>query len=676
MHKSKNYDMATQVAMDKLMPKPIQITISMQGGGGLRGLGDRPLTSVYGRPIPRTIYRQYGGGAEFGMVGDEIVGAESWDYPENIDDGNARQSVIEKVNKGSTWKNFTPREKDIYGKQIYPLEKNQFTTPIPGIWDYHTGAIPRQGSQLPPGRRGDYDLEKYEEYRNQMGITSLPKAIGRIQPDINVFGMRFNDIKRELHNQETKDWYDRETKIHEQHDKGLISDSELLDFKELLGKEGEPEAIEKKAEQKAREIINRRNPKSGPRGISNPNAGFRAAASGGGIASLKKSININGQPHKLAWIRPDEASALKAMGGSGKKVEGIPAYFWGEDTSNYAEVTEDISSMADPSLSEYTHTPTPTHGGDPHITYGPTTSETVTTTTTDKTSDDTEYTGVTGKELGDVAPTQSTKDTSAATHDLGKGLMGEQYDFNSVKNLWTTQWIKANPGGRRDPRTQEAIDIEDDWQKAVKAPGGLAALAAGFKVGDPYGNQIRESFNTIQKQLKKKFKSETDKKSVGQDDEEPAEMTREELSALVKDIDGLEDFTPYSGIDYPAWLPGGMAGKAIDFLSRTVIGTGTVGGVGVHIHKDGSVTPVSPEDSRGFDHEAMKGENVEAPRRRRRGPPPPAPAATLPPEDAAPAKGTMAELLSRQGPTDRLAGIRNLEDILASTHPGIDFNIG
>ena len=39
------------------------------------------------------------------------------------------------------------------------------------------------------------------------------------------------------------------------------------------------------------------------------------------------------------------------MGGSGKKVEGIPAYFWGEDTSNYAEVTEDTSGMAgDPSI--------------------------------------------------------------------------------------------------------------------------------------------------------------------------------------------------------------------------------------------------------------------------------------------------------------------------------------
>ena len=54
----------------------------------------------------------------------------------------------------------------------------------------------------------------------------------------------------------------------------------------------------------------------------------------GGLAGIKKSININGQPHKLAWINSDEASALKAMGGSGKKVEGIPAYFYiGEDES-------------------------------------------------------------------------------------------------------------------------------------------------------------------------------------------------------------------------------------------------------------------------------------------------------------------------------------------------------
>jgi hypothetical protein len=43
----------------------------------------------------------------------------------------------------------------------------------------------------------------------------------------------------------------------------------------------------------------------------------------GGLSNIKKSININGQPHSLAWINPDEASALKAMGGSGKKIDGI-----------------------------------------------------------------------------------------------------------------------------------------------------------------------------------------------------------------------------------------------------------------------------------------------------------------------------------------------------------------
>jgi len=58
----------------------------------------------------------------------------------------------------------------------------------------------------------------------------------------------------------------------------------------------------------------------------------------GGLAGIKKSININGQPHKLAWINSDEASALKAMGGSGKKVEGIPAYFYIGPDEEYEDV--------------------------------------------------------------------------------------------------------------------------------------------------------------------------------------------------------------------------------------------------------------------------------------------------------------------------------------------------
>jgi len=49
-------------------------------------------------------------------------------------------------------------------------------------------------------------------------------------------------------------------------------------------------------------------------------------AGGGGLSSIKKNININGQPHKLSYINRDEASLLRQLGGSGRNVDGIPAY--------------------------------------------------------------------------------------------------------------------------------------------------------------------------------------------------------------------------------------------------------------------------------------------------------------------------------------------------------------
>jgi len=49
-------------------------------------------------------------------------------------------------------------------------------------------------------------------------------------------------------------------------------------------------------------------------------------AKGGGLEGLKESIDINGQPHNLAYINPTEANLLKVLGGSGQKVNGVPAY--------------------------------------------------------------------------------------------------------------------------------------------------------------------------------------------------------------------------------------------------------------------------------------------------------------------------------------------------------------
>ena len=49
-------------------------------------------------------------------------------------------------------------------------------------------------------------------------------------------------------------------------------------------------------------------------------------AQGGGLSSVQNSLNINGQPHRLAYINPSEENLLKSLGGSGEKINGIPAY--------------------------------------------------------------------------------------------------------------------------------------------------------------------------------------------------------------------------------------------------------------------------------------------------------------------------------------------------------------
>jgi hypothetical protein len=301
----------------------------------------------------------------------------------------------------------------------------------------------------------------------------------------------------------------------------------------------------------------------------------------GGLSGINKTININGQPHSLAWINPDEASALKAMGGSGKKVGGIPAYFidyFGGEVSTHspddfgaADSPPIIDSV--PAYRDSSSEPTPAPAApDSYWGYEP------------------------EPDFGQTGP----------------GFLGSDATEDDAKKVWMTQYIQSGRP-RHDPVSQEPIDIEEEYQKARNAPGGLEALARGYQIGDPLGEQMRNSFNLVNQQLQNRFTERASQKSEYTGEE----LTREELAEIVESakVEGLEDFTPYSGLDYPVWMPFGMAGKAIDFFSRTVIGTGTVGGVGVHLHKDGSITPISPEDSPGFDHESMRGENI--PRRYR-----------------------------------------------------------
>jgi len=65
-------------------------------------------------------------------------------------------------------------------------------------------------------------------------------------------------------------------------------------------------------------------------------------AGGGGLSSLQKNISIKGQPHELSYITPGEGDLLKDLGGSGRMVNGVPAYAMGDpDAPDDSE--EDIS---------------------------------------------------------------------------------------------------------------------------------------------------------------------------------------------------------------------------------------------------------------------------------------------------------------------------------------------
>jgi len=64
-----------------------------------------------------------------------------------------------------------------------------------------------------------------------------------------------------------------------------------------------------------------------------------------GISDLKKTMNINGKPHRLAWINGQEENLLKMLGGSGKKIKGFPAYFG--DASAEQDYEDQATEAAD-----------------------------------------------------------------------------------------------------------------------------------------------------------------------------------------------------------------------------------------------------------------------------------------------------------------------------------------
>jgi len=75
----------------------------------------------------------------------------------------------------------------------------------------------------------------------------------------------------------------------------------------------------------------------------NANSAFASPISQGGLptiyredggTTIPKERMINDQPHQLSYINPEEAGLLQALGGSGRMVDGVPSYFWSDDTGD------------------------------------------------------------------------------------------------------------------------------------------------------------------------------------------------------------------------------------------------------------------------------------------------------------------------------------------------------
>jgi len=82
----------------------------------------------------------------------------------------------------------------------------------------------------------------------------------------------------------------------------------------------------------------------------NANSAFASPMSQGGLptiyrqdggTTIPKERMINDQPHQLSYINPEEAGLLQALGGSGRRVDGIPSYYYSMDDGTGSEDYDD-----------------------------------------------------------------------------------------------------------------------------------------------------------------------------------------------------------------------------------------------------------------------------------------------------------------------------------------------
>ena len=584
MHKS-NYDKASEVAMGKLRPKPdVSITISMKGGGGLSSLGDFPIIRRF-----------------MGSYTDEDAG-----YPDVEDYGGTMPLANKTVPVGynpaagrDTTGMLAGGSKDINYPDM-PADADDFTYVeneklranilagggVGERGNYYTKVIGPDGqprTMFHGKDRGPIDPNTLLGYQGQELKTFMPNlygpmfntAVGRDTAGMLAAGQtptpdKFEDNEEyQLMGQppekqdlikDTKDYIDQLSEISKESFTSSWGRAKDIATNPLAASNFLSAALDpSKNNFYGKDAPNIEPPDSLVR-EANKARGIGQRKGGGGLSSLNEMPIIRRQ-----------------YGGD----------TYGEDTPDMDYTEDDFISYADIPGAQLSVTDTED-------------AQAASTTPTD------------ASYLPDVA---YMGDFAFAPDPQGRvGLMGpDEVAGVDIAQTYLSPDPKSSELGQYEdvsglerffaglPVIGKALNLSKDRQRFVsdKELENRYGERAGFAAKlNNRTNQWAAGIN--------KVKSDIDKRSEEEDPKTPEEIEKEEREGLLEVAEKTFDkgsFVENKGQGIPGYAA--SYGLASLFGAMGLLGTAEIDGIPVHVHEDGSVTPVSPEDEPGFDSSKM-----------------------------------------------------------------------
>ena len=633
MHKSKLYDMAGEIAMDKLMPKPVEITISMQGGGGLSDLREQRYNVKE-------------------MSDKKLADELAWEdvLRSSISDEDLRKSGLIRV-RTRPWAIFQGEEYD----KRKGAEQDPKTAHIRKLYYLSLKRLLDEVKQKADRKGESFPYEKMQRIVDRGMTETFPE--GYVEPIASEYAGKYGMHLEPGDTQDFKDAYSGG---------GYPGPSFIPN---LSGEHGQTAPVFESSY--FEEIEDQAQSKKG----------------GGGISDLNDSININGQPHRLVWANPQEERVLKKMGGSGKEVLGKPAYYYGSWGADVQDIENEMDARADEShalhdvpytasdiqrdvesgkVSTFGMGETGLYSPDVYHEDGSITRGSLNPDYPDAFTAERKFTNRRGTPVQLIdryseekrrADEKQMYDNQALSYqkarvmppfpvtfaELGATRKENAEQDERAKIAYMNQHLANFPGGRRDPVTQKLYSADEDYERGIGLAGMRDALRTEYGgQQDVFGAMHKQAASLVQARLNEAINREIE--LTPEAEQVDSEEYREGIvdAVLSNPATALKEFgltkvtkstglLPEAKVEERGWrdvlgdLATPMAVRVADVLSKgipdlmDIWGTGEVNGRGVYIKKDGTIIPFTSDTERGnIESGSLRGENVVPKKLKRR----------------------------------------------------------